>query len=103
MLAESVTGITLEGILQLATSTGFCGLVWYLIAFSLPKVQERFDTILNSQSQTNRENIHMVCDSHNQGITCLADKMDGIRDAIQEQQADTNRLLREVFVVKKQN
>lgn len=33
----------LQGWLQLATSTGFVGLAWYLIVIALPKMQEKFD------------------------------------------------------------
>lgn len=41
--------MNIESWLQLATSTGFAGLVWYLIVVSLPRMQDRFDAFAKDQ------------------------------------------------------
>lgn len=42
---------TVQSWVQIGTSAGFAGLVWYLLAIALPKIQERFDTTLARQSE----------------------------------------------------
>lgn len=54
---------TVQGWIQIGTSAGFAGLVWYLLAVSLPKIQERFDATLAKQ----------VADASQQRADLLAD------------------------------
>ena len=46
-----------QGWLQIATSTGFVGLAWYLIAFALPRMQERFDQHSDRQLAAFKEEV----------------------------------------------
>jgi hypothetical protein len=75
----------IEGWLQLATSTGFAGLVWYLIVISLPKMQDKFDAFAKDQqtrfeNQIDKQNAHhegvvkAILDRHEKMITWITGK-----------------------------
>lgn len=49
----------LQGWLQIATSTGFVGLAWYLIVIALPKMQDRFDVHSDKQFQRFEEQMEL--------------------------------------------
>ena len=64
-----------QGWLQLATSTGFVGLAWYLIVYALPKMQDRFDVHsdkmferfelqMDAQRKGHEEVIHGIVDRY---------------------------------------
>ena len=63
MLAEGdVTQI--QTWLQLATSTGFVGLAWYLIVVALPRMQERFDNHSDRQLVEFKEQLKYMVTRH---------------------------------------
>jgi hypothetical protein len=49
----------LQSWLQLATSTGFVGLAWYLIVIALPRMQDRFDAHSDKQFQRFEEQMEL--------------------------------------------
>jgi hypothetical protein len=57
--------------LQLATSTGFVGLSWYLIVYALPQMQERFDNHARSQIQEFRDQLKYIVDRHEKAIEVM--------------------------------
>ena len=54
----------LQGWLQIATSTGFVGLAWYLIVISLPKMQARFDAHSERQMAEFVRQVEKLTDNH---------------------------------------
>jgi len=73
--------------LQLATSTGFVGLAWYLIVIALPKMQDKFDAFAKDQqsrfeNQIDKQNTHhesivkSILERHEKLITWLTGKKD---------------------------
>jgi hypothetical protein len=66
---ESIT--ELQSWLQIATSTGFVGLAWYLIVIALPRMQERFDEHSKMQITEFRNQIKDLIDRHERQIQSM--------------------------------
>jgi hypothetical protein len=63
MLGEG-DSVAFQGWLQIATSTGFVGLAWYLIVIALPKMQERFDLHSDRQLLKFEEQVRFIVERH---------------------------------------
>jgi hypothetical protein len=66
--------------LQLATSTGFVGLAWYLIVIALPKMQERFDAHSDRQLSEFKDQLRFIVERHESTVEKIT--------AAQEKQID---------------
>jgi len=66
---ENVT--ELQSWLQIATSTGFVGLAWYLIVIALPKMQERFDEHSKMQITEFRNQVKELIERHERQIEAM--------------------------------
>lgn len=54
----------LQSWLQLATSTGFVGLAWYLIVIALPRMQDKFDEHSDNQLRRFENQIDKITAQH---------------------------------------
>lgn len=71
---------SLESWLQIATSTGFVGLAWYLIVIALPKMQERFDAHSDRQLAKFEQQVQFIVQRHESTVEKIT--------AAQEKQID---------------
>ena len=65
----------LQGWLQIATSTGFVGLAWYLIVIALPNMQRRFDEHSDKQMQAFSTEIERSATNHEKQIKMVVELM----------------------------
>ena len=72
--------VAFQSWLQIATSTGFVGLAWYLIVIALPKMQERFDAHSDRQLQKFEEQVQFIVQRHESTVEKIT--------AAQEKQID---------------
>jgi hypothetical protein len=63
MFAEGEV-VAFQSWLQIATSTGFVGLAWYLIVIALPKMQERFDAHSDRQLAKFEQQVQFIVQRH---------------------------------------
>lgn len=66
LLSESIVSVpaSLQGWMQVATNAGFAGLVWYLLAIVIPRMQERFDEHSDKQQKQFLEETERLRKSH---------------------------------------
>ena len=64
----------IETWLQLATSTGFVGLAWYLIVVALPREREQFMTFARDQLKTFESQIARIMNGHENVVKDMLDR-----------------------------
>jgi len=70
------TGEQVQGWLQLATSTGFVGLAWYLIVVALPKIQDKFDIHSKDQFERFEKQIDKIVTHFEKTIESILTRID---------------------------
>ena len=73
---------SMQGWLQLATSTGFVGLAWYLVVVALPKMQERFDAHSDRMFERFEVQMEKQRTSHESVIKGIVDRYEAHLDRL---------------------
>ena len=71
LLAQVAAVPAIQGWLQLATSTGFVGLAWYLIVLALPAIQRRFDEHSDRQMTAFSQEIKRISENHSEQVATI--------------------------------
>ena len=84
ILAETAEPVIREvqGWLQVVTNLGFGGLVWYLLAVALPKMQERFDSHTDRQQKAFIEESEKLREAHAHTIASIISQHENQQERI---------------------